>query len=66
MDKNFGELVFKNHSFHKGIRLLTLEDAVAEEKLSAIQIIFPNHLPQIKNNFCVYQNGRRTIRKSYK
>jgi predicted nuclease of predicted toxin-antitoxin system len=65
MDKDFGELVFKNHSSHKGILLLRLEDAVAEEKLSSIQNIFSNHLSQIKNNFCVYQNGRLRIRKSY-
>jgi predicted nuclease of predicted toxin-antitoxin system len=63
MDKDFGELVFKNNSSHKGILLLRLEDAVAEEKLSAIQNIFPNHLSQIKNNFCVYHNGRLRIRK---
>ena len=54
----------KNHASHKGILLLRLGDAVAKEKLSAIQNIFPNHLSQIKNNFCVYQNGRLS-RKSY-
>ncbi|MEP6952013.1 MAG: DUF5615 family PIN-like protein, partial [Ginsengibacter sp.] len=63
MDKDFGELVFKKHSSQKGILLLRLEDAVAEEKLSAIQNIFPNHSSQIKNNFCVHQNGRLLIRK---
>ena len=62
MDKDFGELVFKIHSSHKGILLLSLEDAVAEEKLSAIQNIFPNHLSQMKTNFCVYQNGKLRIR----
>jgi len=62
MDKYFGELVFKRHSSHKGILLLRLEDAVAEEKLSAIQNIFPDHLSQLINNFCVYQNGKLRIR----
>ncbi len=62
MDKDFGELVFKNNSSHKGILLLRLEDAVAEEKLSAIQNIFSNHSSQMKNNFCVYQNGKLRIR----
>lgn len=65
MDKDFGELVSKNYSPYKGILLLRLQDAVAEEKLSAIQNIFPNHLSQIKNNFCLYQDGRLRIRKSY-
>ncbi|MEP6927435.1 MAG: DUF5615 family PIN-like protein [Ginsengibacter sp.] len=64
MDKDFGELVFKILSSHKGILLLRLEDAVAEEKLSAIQNIFPNHLFQLKNNFCVYQNGKLRIRNN--
>ena len=63
MDKDFGELVYKNHSLHKGILLLRLDDAVAEEKLSVIQNIFPAYLSQIQNSFCVYQNGKFRIRK---
>ncbi len=62
MDKDFGELVFKSNSSHKGILLLRLEDAVAEEKLAAIQNIFSSHEFQMKNNFCVYQNGKLRIR----
>lgn len=64
MDKDFGELVFKIHSTHKGILLLRLEDAVAEEKLSAIQNIFPEYSFGIKNNFCVYQDGKLRIRNN--
>lgn len=62
MDKDFGELVFKQLSFHYGILLLRLEDALAEEKLSVIQNIFPNNYSQLKNNFSVYQNGKLRIR----
>jgi predicted nuclease of predicted toxin-antitoxin system len=62
MDKDFGELVFKIHLPHRGILLLRLEDAVGEEKLAAIQNIFPRYSSQIKNNFCVYQNGTLRIR----
>ena len=51
MDKDSGELVFKNHSSHKGVLLLRLEDAVAEEKLAAIQNIFQDNLQKLKNNF---------------
>lgn len=65
MDKDFGELIFKDQSSHKGILLLRLEDAVAEEKLSAIQNIFPVRASQLKNNFCVYQNGRLRIRNKH-
>ena len=64
MDKDFGELVYKHFSFHHGVLLLRLEDAVAEEKLTVIQNIFPTHYPQIRNNFCVYQNGKLRIRTS--
>jgi predicted nuclease of predicted toxin-antitoxin system len=62
MDKDFGELVYKNNSLHKGILLLRLEDAVAEEKLAAIQNIIPKHLQKFKNNFSVYQNGKLRTR----
>ena len=54
MDKDFGELIYKQFSFHDGILLLRLEDAVAEEKLSVIQNIFFKNYSKIKNNFSVY------------
>ena len=62
MDKDFGELVFKENNSHKGILLLRLEDAVSEEKLAAIQNIIPEHLEKLKNNFSVYQNGKLRTR----
>lgn len=62
MDKDFGELVFKNKLYNKGILLLRLEDAVAEEKLAAIQNILPKYLDEIKGKFSVYQNGKLRIR----
>lgn len=62
MDKDFGELIFKGHASHKGVLLLRLEDALAEEKLAAIQNIFPDHLQKLKNNFSVYQNGKLRTR----
>jgi hypothetical protein len=62
MDKDFGELVFKNLFLHKGILLLRLEDAVAEEKLAAIQNILTDHQKKLKNNFSVYQNGKLRTR----
>ena len=62
MDKDFGELIFKNKIQHKGVLLLRLEDAVAEEKLAVIQNIFPEHLLDITNKFTVYQNGKLRTR----
>jgi predicted nuclease of predicted toxin-antitoxin system len=63
MDKDFGELVYKHFSFHHGVLLLRLEDAVAEEKLAVIQNIFSTYFSRLRNNFCVYQNGKFRIRK---
>ncbi len=62
MDKDFGELVFKSKQDHSGILLLRLDDAVAEEKLAAIQNILPSHLLKIQSKFSVYQNGKLRIR----
>ena len=62
MDKDFGELVFKEKNKHKGILLLRLEDAMSEEKLAVIQNIIPEHLKKLKNNFSVYQNGKLRTR----
>lgn len=62
MDKDFGELVFKNNKLHAGVLLLRLEDALAGEKLAAIQNIFPENLQKLKNNFSVYQNGKLRVR----
>jgi len=64
MGKDFGELIYKQFSFHHGILLLRLEDAVAEEKVSVIQNIFSNSYTRIKNNFSVYQNGKLRIRSN--
>lgn len=63
MDKDFGELIFKNKIQHKGVLLLRLEDAVAEENLAVIQNLFPEYLLDIKSKFAVYQNGKLRIRE---
>ena len=62
MDKDFGDLIYKENKHHKGILLLRLEDAVAEEKLAVLQSLFPTHLYAIKNKFAVFQNGKLRIR----
>lgn len=62
MDKDFGELVFKNLLPHKGILLLRLEDAISAEKLAVIQNLIPDQILKIKENFSVYQNGKLRIR----
>jgi predicted nuclease of predicted toxin-antitoxin system len=62
MDKDFGELIYKDNALHSGILLLRLDDAMSEEKLSALQNIFPEHLQNLKNHFSVYQNGKLRTR----
>lgn len=62
MDKDFGELIHKEKKSHRGVLLLRLDDAVAEEKLAVIQNIFPTYLETIQHNFAVFQNGRLRIR----
>ena len=57
MDKDFGELIFKENKIHAGILLLRLEDATADEKLAVIQHIVENFISPLPNNFSVYQNG---------
>jgi predicted nuclease of predicted toxin-antitoxin system len=63
MDKDFGELIFKEMLVHNGVLLLRLEDAVAEEKLAVLQNILPKRINDLNNNFCVYQNGKFRIKK---
>ena len=63
MDKDFGELVYHSSMRHSGVLLLRMEDATAPEKLQIIKNILTNYSEQIKNCFCVFQNGRFRIRK---
>jgi predicted nuclease of predicted toxin-antitoxin system len=62
MDKDFGELIYKESKSHKGVLLLRLDDALAEEKLAATQTLFPYFTDAIRNKFAVYQNGKLRIR----
>jgi predicted nuclease of predicted toxin-antitoxin system len=62
MDKDFGELVYKENKQHSGILLLRLEDAVAQEKLAVIQSLFPSQTETVKKYFAVYQNGKLRVR----
>lgn len=40
MDKDFGELIYKQFSFHHGILLLRLEDAVAGKTIRHSKYFF--------------------------
>ena len=64
MDKDFGEMVYHFSMKHCGVLLLRLEDANGTEKLQVIRHIMEKYSSQIKNCFCVFQNGRLRIRKT--
>ncbi|MDQ2719334.1 MAG: DUF5615 family PIN-like protein [Bacteroidota bacterium] len=63
MDKDFGELVFKENNNTQRDIVIKIRSAVGEEKLAAIQNIIPGHLDKLKNNFSVYQNGKLRTRE---
>jgi len=62
MDKDFGELVFKNRQKHFGVLILRLEDANGEEKKEIIKEILTEYSIDIINKFCVFQDGTLRIR----
>ncbi len=63
MDKDFGELTHKTKNNYKGILLLRLEDASAEEKLTVVQFLFTEKLEALFNHFSVYKNGIFRVKK---
>jgi predicted nuclease of predicted toxin-antitoxin system len=62
MDKDFGELVYKNSLPHAGVLILRLEGAPAMEKVHVVEDILKGHAHEIYGKFCVYLNGMIRIR----
>jgi predicted nuclease of predicted toxin-antitoxin system len=62
MDKDFGELVYRFGQGHSGVLLLRLDTDTSQEKIKALNLILNNYSDNLRNNFCVYQNGRLRIR----
>ena len=62
MDKDFGELVFKNRQNHKGVLILRLEDANGEQKQEVIKEILTAYSNDILNKFCVFKDGTLRIK----
>lgn len=63
MDKDFGELVYRDKRVHNGVLLLRLEDATGQEKVEVIKLILQNHINELEDNFCVYQNNKLRVSK---
>jgi len=62
MDKDFGELVFREDARHAGVLLLRLEGATGDEKASVIRYVFEEHADLLSDHFSVYQSGRLRVR----
>ncbi len=62
MDKDFGELVFREGVQHAGVLLLRLEEATGREKANVIRYIFEDHADLLTEHFSVYQSGRLRVR----
>ena len=53
MDKDFGELVFRDHSVHSGIILLRLKGWPSEYRVNAIAELLTKYVSELENNFIV-------------
>lgn len=63
MDKDFGELVYNSKLLHKGVLLLRVEEANADEKIKIIKEILEKYSDSLFEKFCVFKDGRLRIRK---
>ena len=62
MDKDFGELVYRDGLSHAGVVLFRMEDATGLEKASVLINLLAQHANKMQGHFCVYQNGRLRVR----
>jgi predicted nuclease of predicted toxin-antitoxin system len=62
MDKDFGELVFREGTRHAGVLLLRLDEATGHKKANVIRYLFEKHADHLSDHFSVYQSGRLRIR----
>ena len=57
MDKDFGELVYRNDHTHAGVFLLRLADSIASQKATVVAHIFEEHGTSLPGRFSVYAGG---------
>lgn len=62
MDKDFGEMVYRDTQIHAGVLLLRLDEATSEEKVRVVAQIIQDHAGKLEGRFSVYQSGRLRIR----
>jgi predicted nuclease of predicted toxin-antitoxin system len=62
MDKDFGELVYNSGKSHSGVLILRLDDANGNRKAEIMDNILREYTEEIRDKFCVFQNGKLRIR----
>lgn len=61
MDKDFGDLIWKEHLPHAGVVLLRMEDATGPEKAAAMRRIVREFGMELPHHFTVFKNDRLRI-----
>lgn len=61
MDKDFGDLVWKQQRPHVGILLLRMEEATGPERAAVMSLLVRDFSHELSGNFAVYKNERLRI-----
>ncbi len=61
MDKDFGDLIWKEHLPHAGVILLRMEDATGPERADAMRRIVREFGSELPHRFTVFKNDRLRI-----
>ncbi|MBF9219616.1 DUF5615 family PIN-like protein [Hymenobacter ruricola] len=61
MDKDFGDLIFKELRPHHGILLLRLDEATGPERATVVRLILEQHAAELPGRFAVFQHERLRI-----
>jgi predicted nuclease of predicted toxin-antitoxin system len=62
MDKDFGEMVYRDSYPHAGVLLLRLEAATSSEKIRVVAEIVSQHADKLEGKFSVYKSNHLRIR----
>lgn len=57
-DKDFGELIFREHRPHHGVVFLRLDDERSSAKISALEKLLENHAERISDRFVVVTDSQ--------
>ena len=63
-DKDFGEKIFRDKEFHKGVILLRLDDERSIKKINEIERLIESYSNQLENNFIVVSENKVRISRA--